>query len=121
MSPHVHLPGLLVSDTNMDITNINFQDTSDLSDTPLGDALHHLKGDERADNSSKVARKKHQLPSLPSPPSNTPEPFNMPAKSLASIYMTTICSFLVVNPLIITYSASGLVLCPGDTVGINSI
>ncbi|KAG1728965.1 uncharacterized protein EDB91DRAFT_1349938 [Suillus paluster] len=55
-------------------------------DAPLGDALHHLEGDERADSSSKVAGKKRQLPSSPSPPPDAPEPFNVPEKSPASAY-----------------------------------
>ncbi|KAG2083549.1 uncharacterized protein F5147DRAFT_782871 [Suillus discolor] len=106
-SPQFHLHGLptpkdALNNHNADDDDFD-QDISGPFDTPLGDSLNYLKDDDMmvdktTDSPSHVAGKKQQLPSLPLPPPNAPEPFHRPAKSPMSSYNN--CSVLGIQKLL---------------------
>ncbi|KAG1800091.1 hypothetical protein EV424DRAFT_1545814 [Suillus variegatus] len=91
-SPQFHLPSLPTPKDALDNHNTEDndfdQDSSGLFDAPLGDYFEDddMMVDEMTNSPSRVAGKKWQLPSSPSPPPNAPEPFHRPAKSPASSY-----------------------------------
>ncbi|KAG2156763.1 uncharacterized protein EDB93DRAFT_1246953 [Suillus bovinus] len=75
MSPNIHLPGLPSDDNDANNWDLSKDNGMMLDD----DAI-------MLDNTSPVVGKKHQLPSMPSPPPNLPEPFDMLLKKLVSAY-----------------------------------
>ncbi|KAG2072126.1 hypothetical protein BDR04DRAFT_1153619 [Suillus decipiens] len=96
--PPIHLHGLCNS-PDVEIED-NFTPPNDNASgsftTPLGDALDHLHDDDDNDimydgtgtlnSPSQVAEKKQQFAASPSPPSDAPQPFEMPVKTPTSFY-----------------------------------
>ncbi|KAG2047484.1 hypothetical protein BDR06DRAFT_1030843 [Suillus hirtellus] len=81
--PEVHLPGLSSDD---DEAENNFAFDRRLGDPAEDDDMMLKDDDMILDDTSPVVGKKHQLPSMPSPPPNVPELFEVPAKTPASAY-----------------------------------